>query len=105
MPASSWRTNSTAFFMRSSAPCSVCVDIGSLSYDGAHRFAVDDLHQVAAYADVEHDQPQAVVAAQRDRRGIHDSEVLVEDIHVADAGEERRRPVALGIAGVDTVDL
>src|SRR5260221_1181706 len=91
--------------MRSSASLSVFDCIASLSHDGAHRLAIYDLHQVAANADVEHDETQAVVAAQRDRGRIHDLEIPVQDIHVADAGEEHRGGVLLGVPGVDAVHL
>src|SRR4249919_3028227 len=60
IPPSSWRTNSVAFFIRSSASTSVLDGIGSLPYDGAHGFAVHDLHEVATHPDIEHDQRQAV---------------------------------------------
>src|SRR5213082_1851202 len=91
--------------MRSSASLSVFDCIASLSHDGAHRLAIHDLHQVAASADVEHDETQSVTAAQRDRGRIHHLEILVEDIHVTDTGEEHCGGVLPRVAGVDAVHL
>src|SRR4029077_11523746 len=54
--------------------------------------------------DVEDDDGQAVVHAERDRGGVHDREATVEDLEVADLGELHRVGELERVGGVDAVD-
>src|SRR5262245_21321736 len=62
---------------------------------GTHAFpAGEDPPDVARLEEVEHDDRQRAVHAERDRRGVHHPQPPVEDVHVGDVLE-------LGRVGVD----
>ncbi len=71
----------------------------------ADRLAADHALDVAARVQVEDDDGQLVVAAQRDRGRVHDLEVLLQHLEVGDAVEAPRVGVLDRILVVDAVDL
>src|SRR5258706_15895584 len=84
MPANSRRVASTAFFMRSSASARILFVVISsrLLHDRSDGLALHDTEQVAPHADVEHDQRQAIVHAQGDRRRVHDLYTAIQDMEI-----------------------
>src|SRR4051812_34908560 len=90
-PSRSWRTS---FTMASLVG-------GDERADG---LAHDHLPDVAPLPQIEHDDREAVVAAQRDRRGVHHLEVALEDVEVREPVEAARVGVLLRVAVVDAVD-
>src|SRR4030042_4773741 len=65
----------------------------------------DGALDVAAFAEGEDEDGHGVVAAERDGRGVHDPEVLPEDVDVADGLEPLSRLVGHRVGGIDAVDL
>src|SRR6476620_8925035 len=72
---------------------------------GALIFAQHHPAQGVLLEDVEHVDRELLVAAQRERGGVHDLEVLVDRLVEADLRVALRARVALGVGGVDAVDL
>src|SRR3954467_9757693 len=58
---------------------------------------------VALGHEVEHDDRNVVLHAQRHRGGIHRAEAAVDDVDVADLCEQRRLRVGARIVGVDAL--
>src|ERR1044071_3873291 len=72
--------------------------------ESADRLAPHGAEHGTGLVDVEHDQRQRVLLAQRDRRLVHDAQLVQDDVAVADRGIERRRGVLLRVGRVDPVD-
>src|SRR5947209_15130586 len=107
MPASSFRTVSTdTFIFCLASTMRVLADISALLLDhGADLLAPDDAPQRALLAEVVDHDGQLVVLAQRDRGGVHDLEVVLEDVQVRQAVVLRRSRVLEGVGVVDPVHL
>src|SRR6185312_933927 len=56
----------------------------SVAHQGAHRFAAHDAQQVARHRHVVDAQRRVVVAAQRDRGGVHHLEVALDHLVVGE---------------------
>src|ERR671919_2854931 len=86
--ANSRASTSSAAFMRASTSFStVCMTAplsGRRGDDRAHGLAAYDPRDVAGSGQVEHDDRQLVVHAERDRGGVHDLEAAVEHLDVRD---------------------
>src|SRR5512140_84430 len=105
MEASSLRVESRVFFMRSSVSWSrTSLAMCALPYQRSDGLARDHARQVSARADVEHDDGQFVLHAQRDGRRIHDLEALVQNVEIRDRLVTRRVAVALRVLVVHAVD-
>src|SRR5262249_36134882 len=77
---------------------------GGGGHGGAHVFPEAHPPDVAALH-FENPDEQPIFAAQGDRSGIHDSEVVVQELVVGDALEHGGARVALGVAVVDAFYL
>src|SRR5215475_14021214 len=76
----------------------------SRSNCGTYALAHHNSPDVARLIHVEDDDGHTVVHAQRDRGGIHDLKILMQDVAVADLVEELSAGDALGIGVVNAVD-
>src|SRR5689334_11306938 len=85
MPERSRRTDSTEPCMRclASATSCLCVLIDSLLDQRAQLLAAHQLAQVPLAPQVVDDDRQPVVHAERDGRGVHDLQALLQDVEVA----------------------
>src|SRR5688572_17978050 len=72
---------------------------------GADRIAQDYAGDVAGLAQVEDDNRELVVHAQRDRRGVHHLELPFEDLQVGDGRVLRRLRVEHRVSRIDPVDF
>src|SRR5258706_7985572 len=100
----------SVFFWRSAifpatAPPASCAGWESYVNQRALVLAGHDAPQRVLLEDAEDVDRQLLVAAQRERRGIHDLEVSLDRLVEADAGVTLRARVGLRIGGVDAVDL
>src|SRR5688572_25745891 len=77
------------------------------SYVNQRAFVLANHHalQRTLLEDAEHVDRQLLVAAERERGGVHDLQVARDRLVEADAPVALRRGIALGIRGVDAVDL
>src|SRR5262249_13888 len=103
--ASSRPVASTVFFLRSSASVTILLIILRLLHDRSDGLPACHPQQIAADANVEHDQRQTVVHAQGDRRRIHDLEPTVQDIEIVETREERRVRLLHRVGAVHAVDF
>src|SRR5215470_12329513 len=86
-PANSRDSTSMAAFIRVSRSFSTTCMPSSLPrrrrHDRAHGLAENEPLDVAGAREVEHDDRQLVVHAERDGGGVHDAESLIEHLDVA----------------------
>src|SRR6266699_5670453 len=81
------------------------MDSPSRRHDRAYGLAEDDPLDVTGSGQIEDDDRQLVVHAERDRGGVHHLQPAIEHLDVRHPLETLRVLVLLGIGGVDAVDL
>ena len=72
-------------------------------YQRSDLLSGKDLAEVARGVHVEDDDPEAVLAAEREGREVHDLQTAVEDLLERDFAEFRRRGVLLRVGRIDAV--
>lgn len=77
----------------------------SVFNDGADGFTANDTRDVAEVPEFEDPNLEAVVAAERDGRGVHDADAVCQEAVVAHLGDQLRVGKFHGIAIVNAVDL
>ena len=76
-----------------------------LTDEGTDFFSHDDAFQIVRTEEVENDDRHLVVHAKREGSGIHDLQLLLQGVEIADIGKTFRLRIFLGIGIVDAVDL
>src|SRR5256885_13090029 len=86
------RIDSTDLLMRSRASASsrsISSDISAAAHQSPDSLAGHYPVDVLLVVHVEHVERELVLHAQRERRGVHDAELALDRVHVADLLEER----------------
>src|SRR5688572_17041161 len=109
-PASSFRTKSICpsmrFLISAKSPFRSFTSITdplSRGHDRPHRFTHDDPPDIARCLEVEDENRQLVVHAERNRGGVHYLQALLEDLQVRDLLVADRVRMLHGIRVVDPV--
>src|SRR3954453_2327317 len=99
LSSASLSTRSSSSLMRSEPPAA-----GRSPNQRTDRLTQEYGPHVALGHEVEHDDRHVVLHAERHGGGVHRPEPAVDDVDVADLGDERGLRVRAGIVGVDALD-